>query len=177
MQLKTVEHKVRGPPTAFAEVQVERLERVGKPNSSKAVTASPPPPLYYFQPWGASPLTWHQVCTIARILYTVTCRSLRATLHPALKPTGPARWREELGEGIAGWIPPFEFYYHTSPHPKIFEIMWLIFHHSLPVKDRLFKHGHPEVTDSECLHHNPSEAHAETISHVLFCSSVRIVWA
>ena len=41
--------------------------------------------------------------------------------------------------------------------------MWLIFHHSLPVKKRLYNHGHPDVIDPFCPHHVLGDKVDETI--------------
>ena len=55
--------------------------------------------------------------------------------------------------------------------------MWLVLHHSLPCKYRLFERGHPGVLTPHCPHH-PQGIHInETISHVIFCRTTRPIWA
>jgi hypothetical protein len=119
MQISTVISTSLVDPTDLVEVQTARIARLNKPNETE--TDATKLPHYYFQPWGASPLTWNQVCCAGNTLEEMTVRTFRLQVSPALKPTGKIRWIAELGDNISGWTPPFEYFLKVSIHPKVYE--------------------------------------------------------
>ena len=122
---KHVERVLRRDAESLAEVHTERLERIGKPN--RPTIDDKDFPTYLFGPWIDSILTWHQVRTTEGTLYEMTPKMTRLGLTKHVKPTGPARWVEEIGSSMLGWVPQFDYFLALPIHPKTYQIVWLIF--------------------------------------------------
>ena len=151
------------------------MDKVSKPLLSDP---TPHTPRFFFQSWNSTPLNWCQIWTIAGALRTITCKGVRENLFDPPPNDSPDRWAVDLGKPrLKRWHPHFEIFSALRLHPKIYQPMWLILHHSLPVLARLFAHNHPEVLSPHCPHHPDGVHRPESIAHVLFCTTVRPVWA
>ena len=165
----------KGTPTSVELVHTERMDKISVPFNKEAVNSTP---RYYFQSWKTTTLNWRQLQTIDGPLRTSTVKGVRLALFKHPPNDSPERWAEDLNKPqLKNWYPKFEVYSVLDLHPKVYNVMWLILHHSLPVKARLHKHGHPDVLTPYCPHHPDGINRPETIAHALFCSTVRPVWA
>ena len=111
-------------------------------------------------------------------LEKATAKKLREVLFkPHLHDCG-TRWANDLNKRSLAHRPPlFSLYADLKIRPKYYEPLWLIFHHALPTKARLYARGHPGVINPFCPHHPMPTMISETISHVLFCQTVRPIWS
>ena len=144
-QIIKVERVLKRDASSIVEVHTEKLERITKPN--RPTVDDKDFPTFLFGPWSDSVLTWHQVRSTEGTLYEMTPKKTRLGLMIYTKPTGPERWITEIGSSMIGWVPQFDYFLSLPIHPTTYQIIWLIFHHSLPVKQRLFNHNLPEVSD------------------------------
>ena len=115
-------------------------------------------------------------------MYKSDCKSLRNFNFKKNKKRKDIndRWFKELNDlAVLNYVPHYEVFTDLHLHHKFYETTWLILRHSLPVKQRLFDRGHPDVEDPYCPHHSSTigNGQKETISHALFCSTVRPVWS
>jgi len=162
------------PSEKIKPVLVERMKKRSKPNDPKAVDRESYP-IYFVGLGEDTPCTWHTIRSKAGAVYYLTCKNIRKSLQKKSPGKGPTSWSVELGDPrMLMWTPQFKRLHESGVPIDCIEIVWLIFHHALPVRERLHRHGHPDVLTPNCL---DCTGCPETITHLLFgCVHVRRVW-
>jgi len=111
-------------------------------------------------------------------LEKATAKKLREALFKPQPHDCGIRWANDINKrALAFRTPLFDVYSELKIRPKYYEPLWLIFHHSLPCKARLHHRGHPGVLEPFCPHHPIPTIIPESISHVIFCQTVRPIWS